>query len=258
MNRREEMQEKVGKAAEQLQREGTRVSVRNVRAITGGSMGDVAQCLRHWRDTETQAVKNEVEISTSLHMVLKAEIVRSIDVATKDLQRDLNEARSREEELIAALAEAEQNKDALKEALAKANQDLEATSTAAEKAAAIAAQKIGDQAKRITDLEQERDQLIKAAETSRTETTKALMQLDRADQAVVKAETRQNDLEQKIESLTKEKYAAEQQAAVAEQRGKDLEERVEDLKRLLEERPKKSTSPATRKKEETVKPKESE
>jgi len=258
MNRREEMQEKVGKAAEQLRREGTRVSVRNVRAITGGSMGDIAEALRLWRDTEAQADKKEVEISTSLHTALKAEIVRSIDEATKEVQKALDEARSREKELIEALAEAEQNKEALKEALANANHALETTTAAGEKAAAIATQKIGDQTNRITALEQERDQLIKAAETSRSETTKTLMQLDRADQAVAKAEARQNDLEQKIESLTKEKYTAEQQAAVAEQRGKDLEERVEDLKRLLGERPKRPTSPATRKKEETVKPKESE
>jgi len=55
-------------------------------------------------------------------------------------------------------------------------------------------------------------------------------------------------LEQKIETPTKEKYIAEQQAAVAEQRRKDLEERVAGLKSLLEEGPKKSTSPSTRKK----------
>ena len=157
------------------------------------------------------------------------------DKAEGILQAKIEDAISRETEALEGLAEAETQISSLTAHVAEIQQQAADKNQAAETAAAVAVERIESMTERIQSLETERKQLIEAAESSRTETAKALMQVERADRATEKAEKRLEALENQVSSCLAVKVEAEKIAAVAEQHAADLTDQLADTKAALAE-----------------------
>jgi chromosome segregation ATPase len=175
------------------------------------------------------------EIPAELQAVLIKSLGIAQDKAAADLRREIDESNAREAEALEGLAEAEKQISILTAQVAEIRQLASEKDQAADKAIAVAAEKIESMAERIQALEIERRQLIESAEASRTEAAKALMQVERADQATAKAEDRLQALDVQVVECNTRKVEAEKYAAVAEQRSVDLIEQLTETRETLSE-----------------------
>ena len=229
-------QEAVSRACLQLQNEGQKVTGRAVVGITGGSLGTVLPLIKEWRQGADKApVAQPEEIPTELHAALIRSLGFAQDKAAEILKEKIEEASAREVEALEGLAEAETQITTITGQLTEIRQQVVEKDQAADKAAAVATEKTESMTVRIQALETERRQLIEAAESSRTEAAKALMQVDRADQAATKAESRLQTLEVQVVEYSTGKVEAEKIAAVAEQRAADLAEQLTEIRTALSE-----------------------
>lgn len=194
------------------------------------SKGTVLKHIRTYKETRNLAATVDTGLSDSFIQAARAEIAGHLARTTETLGKKVDEANRVADEALAELDKSEARGEALEEDLKAAKQLAEQYRQAGETAAAVATQNIQNLEKRVLDLEQERDQLIKAGEASRTEAAKALMQLERADKAAALAEERNQVLEQKLEGLAQARTQAEQRAAVAEARVEELKEKVAGAK----------------------------
>ena len=199
------------------------------------SKGTILKHIRTYKEKRDLAATVDTGLSESFTLAARAEIAGHINRTTDTLGKKVEEANQAADEALAELDKSEARAEALEEELKAANHLAEQYRQAGETAAAVADQNIQNLSKRILDLEQERDHLIKAGEASRTEAAKALMQLERADKAAALAEERNKTLEQKLEDLAQVKTQAEQRAAVAEARVDELKDKYASLKSDLKE-----------------------
>ena len=227
--------ETVSRACNQLEAEGQKITGRAVLAITGGSLGTVLSLIKEWRQGAIAAPVAQPEIPAELQAVLTRCLGLAQDKAAEVLKAQINDATTRETEALEGLAEAEELIATLTASVAEIRQQTIEKDQTADKAAAVAAEKIESMTERIQALETERRQLIEAAEASRTEAAKAFMQVERADLATVKAEDRLQALEVQIVECTTVKIEAEKVAAVAKQRSTDMAEQLKDVRATLAE-----------------------
>ena len=199
------------------------------------SKGTVLKHIRTYKDNRDLAATVDTGLSEAFTQAARAEIAGHINRTTETLGKKVEEANQAADEALAELDKSEARAEALEDTLKTAQHLAEQYRQAGETAAAVADQNSQILSKRVLDLEQERDQLIKAGEASRTEAAKALMQLERADKAATEAGERNKALEQKIEDLAQVKTEAEQRAAVAAERNKALEQKIEDLAQVKTE-----------------------
>lgn len=199
------------------------------------SKGTVLKHIRAYKEKRDLAATVETGLSESFILAARAEIANHITRTTDALGKKVEGANQAADEALAELDKSEARAEALEENLKTAQHLAEQYRQAGETAAAVAEQNSQNLTKRILDLEQERDQLIKAGEASRTEAAKAQMQLERADKAASLAEERNKTLEQKIADLAQAKNQAEQQAAVAVARVEESKEKTAALEAGLKE-----------------------
>lgn len=235
--------ETVAGACERLKGEGQKVTGRAVLSITGGSLGTVLGHIKEWRAFGEKA---SAVMPSEMPSDLQAVILRSLGQAQADaaakLKEEIDQAGAREAEALDGLAEAEKRIEQLAAELAAIQNQAADERQAAEKTAAVAAEKIEALGGRVQDLEIERRQLIEAAEASRTEAAKAQLQVERADQATSKAEARTMDLEKQLAQgqaekaqVQAEKAQAEKAQAVAEQKAQDQAEALAEAKASITE-----------------------
>ncbi|MCG2747327.1 MAG: DNA-binding protein [Desulfobulbaceae bacterium] len=228
--------ETVVRACESLKSEGQKVTGRAVLAITGGSLGTVLGHIKEWRQNAAQTPAN---LPSEIPVELQAAILRALGFAQDEAAAKLNEAieqaSARESEALDGLNLAESRIEALTTELTEVRSQADKDRQEFEKVQAVLTEKIDSLTKRTQDLEIERKQLIETAEASRTETAKALLQIDRADQASSKAEARVQELESELKRILHEKIVAEKAQAVAEQRSTDQAETLEEIRRTLAE-----------------------
>ena len=228
--------ETVARACEQLKREGQKVTGRAVLSITGGSLGRVLGYIKEWRQGATQApTAMPSEIPAELQTAILRALGLAQDEALAKLREETEQAASREAEALEGLAEAEKLIDDLVAKLAEIQKQSAEERQTFETASAVTTEKIESMGIRIEALETERRQLIEAAEASRTEAAKALLQVERADQATGKAEARVQDLEDQLSTVQNEKVSAERSAAVAEQKNQDQAEILAETRGSLAE-----------------------
>lgn len=228
--------ETVARACEQLKREGQKVTGRAVLSITGGSLGRVLGYIKEWRQGTTQApAAMPSEIPAELQTAILRALGLAQDEALAKLREETEQAASREAEALEGLAEAEKLIDDLVAKLAEIQKQSAEERQTFETASAVTTEKIESMGIRIEALETERRQLIEAAEASRTEAAKALLQVERADQATGKAEARVQDLEDQLSTVQNEKVSAERSAAVAEQKNQDQAEILAETRGSLAE-----------------------
>lgn len=228
--------EMVAKACEQLSANGEKITGRSVLAITGGSLGTVLAHIKEWRAAgERGSTSAAAEIPKDLQVaVLRA--LSLVRAETKSqLKEEIEQAATREAEYLEGLASAEARIEELTTELNAVRTATEQARQDAEKAKAVATEKIVSLEKRVMELETERRQLIDAAEKSRTESAKAQLQVERADQATAKAESRVKNLETHLTEITDGKIVAEKAQAVAHQKAADQAEALSELKAVLAE-----------------------
>ena len=228
--------ENVARACRQLQDDGQKITGRAVVGITGGSLGTVLALIKEWRQEAGKALGARTE---EIPADLSAALMRALSVAkdkAADLLRDqIEESITRESEALDGLAEAETKITELTNLVAEIRLQAAEERQAADKAIAVINEKTKSMAERIQALETERRQLIDAAEASRIEAAKASMQVERADQACAKAETRLKTLEAQFNEQATGKIEAEKIAAVADQRAADLVAQLKETKADLAE-----------------------
>jgi len=229
--------ETVSRACMQLRDEGQKITGRAVVSITGGSLGTVLSLIKDWKQEADKVPLTQPE---EIPAELQAAMIRSLgfaqDKATEILKEKIEEASAREVEALEGLAEAERQISDLTGQVAEIRGQAVEKDQAADKAAAVSTEKIESMEIRVQILETERRQLIESAEASRTEAAKALMQVERADQATTKAESRMETLETELIECSTGKVEAEKVAAVAEQRSSDLVEQLAETRATTEQR----------------------
>lgn len=261
----------IAAACERLTAEGSRVTVRAVHALTGGSMRTVHQHYRDWRREQEAAASLQEDPSDGFLASLKAEIAQHVAEARAAADQERDESRLREEEMAELLAAAEI-------AAEEARQELAAGQAAAQEreqelVAELATwrERAGAQARDLARVTEERDQAAEelarlrveagqleqgraTAEASRAE---ALERARAAEQAHVRAaeaiarltervEIQQRDAEEKdrqlralaekLDTVRAEEAQARERAAVAEADARALVRRSEDLQALADER----------------------
>jgi len=229
--------EAVINACEQLQRNGQKITGRAVVSIIGGgSLGTVLSHIKTWRQHGTG---NSPAASTEIPADLQTAIVKALtlaqDHAKEKLQGEIDQSTLRETEALEGLAEAEKKIEETSGKLADTIQQLTETKQAADTAAAIANEKTTSLTLRVDALETERRQLIESAEIARTEAAKAMLQIERADQATVKAEKRLQDIEAQFAAIQQQKTESDKRAALAEQKNELQAELLADIRSSFDE-----------------------
>lgn len=227
--------ETVVRACEKLKGENQKITGRAVLAITGGSLGTILGHIKQWR----QGVLCSPATHSEIPVDLQAAILRALELAQAEaaakLKEETEQTISREVEALEGLSEAEQRIDYLSYKLVETEKQIIEERQTAETAAAVAVEKIASMVARIEELEIERRQLITAAEISRTEAAKAMLQVERADQATAKEETQLHNLKAEFADIQKEKVLAEKAVAVAEQKNQDQAEILAETRSNLVE-----------------------
>lgn len=223
--------ETVAAACEQLKEENQNVTGRAVMAITGGSLGTVLKLIKQWRNN---VALNSTNATAEIPKELQTAIIRAIGLAQNEavekLKETVEQSDSRESEALVALAQAEKRIDQLTKELETSLKRVEEVQAEAEKESAVAAEKNDTLTRRVEELKNERKQLIEAAELSRTEAAKALLQVERADQATEKAERVSRDLNIQCQEVLNQKVEIEKKLAVLSERNKTNEESLSELR----------------------------
>lgn len=227
----------VAKACEKLKAEGKKITGRAVVGLAGGSQSTVLPLIKEWRQGNDKALAvMPSEIPAELERAILHALGLAQAEAAEKLQNEIEQAAEREEEALEALAEASRENESLSSELAEIKKQTVTERQMAETTAAVMSEKITTMGSRIEALETERQQLIESAEVSRTESAKAMLQVERADVATAKAEARVQLLEDQLQLVKDGQTAAEKKSAVAEARlegeqatTSDLKERLADL-----------------------------
>ena len=220
---------KVTDTIRHLRERGDRVSARNIRKITGGSMKTVNDLLGEALAAEREIAKGASDLSESLTRAVLLEIRYHVQGATEELELRLAAMAVEEQEILRDLEDSEARVTTLEKGLAAIQLQLGAERHSSEKAATIAAEQIASLHEQLNKLAAENDHLIRAGEASRTEAAKALLKVERADDATKKADAQVQKLEVQIGDLICSKTEAEKRAAVAECHAKDLSDRLAEI-----------------------------
>lgn len=219
----------INKAIRQVRERGDRVSRRNIHEIVGGSMTTVHKLLKQALFVESELAKGPSDLSESLTQAVLFEISCHVQEATKGLERCITELTAREEEILSDLEGAEVRLEALENELTATQAQMKDERQSAEKAVAVAAEQISGLKLQLEKLATENGHLIVAGEAARTETAKAQLSIERADNAAQKAEAQIQKLDRQLMELMSAKTEAEKVAAVAECHAKDLSGRIAEL-----------------------------
>jgi outer membrane murein-binding lipoprotein Lpp len=109
--------EQVKQAAEKLQLEGQKVSVRAVQSITGGSMTTVLELLRQWQQLQQSAVfpsDMEETLSEKLRAAIGSEIFENVSRCRAAMEAQVKAAEQRAQETGDLLKDAETREEELR------------------------------------------------------------------------------------------------------------------------------------------------
>jgi outer membrane murein-binding lipoprotein Lpp len=109
--------EQVKQAAEKLQLEGQKVSVRVVQSITGGSMTTVLELLRQWQQRQQSAVLSsatEENLSEKLRAAIGSEISENVSRCRAAMEAQVKAAEQRAQETGDLLKDVENREEELR------------------------------------------------------------------------------------------------------------------------------------------------
>lgn len=229
--------ETVNSVCNRLDTDGIKPSYRLVAAELDGnpSKRTILEHIDRWRD-EQKTAATVPGLSDVIITALKAEIAAHMQADKQQSEIELGELREQNHEALEALESTEKQNYALENEGKELKDQLTARQQEHERIAAGAVSTIESLNQQVTALQKEREQLITAGESARTEAARAQLQLDQAVKAVTSAEKRETELNKKIDTLTGEKIESEKTAAVATARVEELQQSraslIEELKTL--------------------------
>lgn len=141
-------------ACEALQAEGTKITVRAVLAITGGSMATIMAMIRKWE--EACADPGPYSLSDELQQAFRAEISQVVAGTREQDRQALERAQAGEADALAGLQAAESRVEALERDLEETQKQLKDVRAYYEKREAVSAERRQLQQETIASLEQEK------------------------------------------------------------------------------------------------------
>ena len=184
--------EQVKQAADKLQSEGQKVSVRAVQSITGGSMTTVLELLRQWQQLQQSAVfpsGMEETLSEKLRAAIGSEIFENVSRCRAAMEAQLKAAEQRAQETGDLLKDAENREEEIRSTIDADKKEITALATQLK----MTESKVGELEAKVEELRQsllaaekraavaetrveERDKNIKILEEWRTAAAKAKVQ----------------------------------------------------------------------------------
>jgi len=173
--------EQVKQAAEKLQSEGQKVSVRAVQSLTGGSMTTVMELLRQWQQSAVLPVGTEENLSETLRAAISSEISGNVSRCRAAMEAQVEAAEQRAQETGDLLKDAENREEELRATLDADKKEITTLTTQlkmtetkvrelevkieelrkdlleAEKRAAVAETRVEERDKSIKTLEEQRE-----------------------------------------------------------------------------------------------------
>ena len=208
--------EQVAAAADAIIGEGQQPTINAVRERIGtGSPNTIHKHLTAWRAARPQATAAAPELPTSLTTAIATEIERAAASARSEVENKLVQAQAEAAELSSVGEALEAERDELFEQVAELTTERDTLAGKAEQQAAD----IGAQAERI-----EREQ--QAAEGARVELAKAQLKIESGTERLVEQAGEIERLRVSLDSESKARIAAEQQAAVLSARLEAMTDRA--------------------------------
>ena len=124
--------EQVKVAADKLQSEGQKVSVRAVQSITGGSMTTVLELLRQWQQRQQSTVfpsATEENLSEKLRAAISSEIFENVSRCRAAMEAQLKAAEQRAQETGDLLKDAENREEELRATIDADKKEITALAT---------------------------------------------------------------------------------------------------------------------------------
>ena len=217
--------EAVQQAIASLQKQGERISRRNVLAITGGSMSTVHQLMIQVEEIDAQkALAATTGLSASLLVAINTEIADKIKQSTHLLHGQIQELKQREQEALDSLVLMEKEVERLSVNLKALTEEQGQERSHSAKAQAIADHAIANLQQALIQQQEANRQLRDKAEALGQENARIGHQLAATEAHTVKIE-KQLDVSRRELEQSRNQYAdAEKRAAVARQKAADLRE----------------------------------
>jgi colicin import membrane protein len=216
--------DQVAAVADAIIGEGQQPTINAVRDRIGtGSPNTVHRHLTVWRAARPQATATAPELPTTLTTAIAAEIERAAASARSEVENKLVQAQAEAVELSSVGEALEAERDELFEQVVELTTERDTLSGKAEQQAAD----LKTQAERL-----EREQ--QAAETARVELAKAQLKIESGTERLVEQTTELGRLRVALDSESKARIAAEQQAAVLSARLESMTDRATKEESRLE------------------------
>jgi chromosome segregation ATPase len=211
--------EQVEAAADAIRGEGLQPTINAVRERLGtGSPNTIHRHLTAWRSARPQAVTVTAELPTSLTSAIATEIERASASARAEIESKLVQAQTEAAELANVGETLEAERDELIEQVTGLTTERDTLAGKAEQQAAD----IKAQAERI-----EREQ--QAAEAARVELARAQLKIESSVEKLADQAAEVQRLRDALDTETKSRIVAEQQAAVLTAKLEAMRERATDI-----------------------------
>lgn len=186
--------ESVRLAMKKLEAERQRVTGRAVMSITGGSLGTILALIKEVRAEGYSGFEGGIEISDDLKLAMAQEIGAVARKVREQMAAEVAQARADAAEALESLMSAESQIRLLSEELEEMRMDLRRQQAEAEKAVALADEKIMAHSERIAELSADRRDLAVSLEAERNRAVTA-------EKAAAVAEQRADGLAQQLNRI---------------------------------------------------------
>ncbi len=223
--------EMVNEICNRLDADGVKPSYRLVAVELDGtpSKKTVLEHIERWRSE--QALSDTVPgLSDSIISALKLEIAEHVGHREEQSTREITALKEQNKEALDELDKTEEKNQELEERIQQLETQLAEQKQKTENLLASTASTIEQLEHQVNNLSVERKQLIESGEAARTEAARAQLQLDQANKAVLSAEKREAELNQKMAVLTSERIEFEKASAVANVRVDEVSQARNRLK----------------------------
>ena len=210
-------EQEVWRVCDEIAADGRKVTGRAVQNELGGSLKTIYTHIKNWESRSTKGVACSGDIPVDLQKAIQSALDQSARKATEELCIQLADAEERQKEVLDDLVEYEKRINDLEADLSAAQTQVTNLQQLSEKQSAIAAATNTELRERIIAIEQEKADLIRLGESDRSETLKAKLQLEYANQSVIKSENKILDYERRIVELSDALSASHRTEARAEQ-----------------------------------------
>nr|WP_320048782.1 DNA-binding protein [uncultured Desulfuromonas sp.] len=207
--------ENVAFACASLKSEGEKITGRSVLAITGGDFGTVLKYIKQWREEGGSEVSTP-EIPDSLTKGIKHALWQALKDGMAHSNKELQALIERETEAVKALCDSEKKVEELEKLLSASEETHQNQVKQLETQSALLGEKLSGANTRIAELIIEISERSKLVEDLQVNNAELRQVADSSEKAVMRAESKMDALQKKIDKLTREKFLLEKEVAISE------------------------------------------